>query len=102
MQNRAMRTIHVRFLAFIASVICASANAQVLFHDDFNGSISGAWTITNQDPTFYSLNGSSELVLQVPSNDIDVSGNTVKNLFLITNPTSGDFTATLKVDSFAL
>ncbi len=96
-----MRGVHVRLLALVAITVCASANAQVLFEDDFNGSISAAWTITNADANFYSLN-SSELVLQIPSNDIFVGAAQPKNFFYMNNPASGDFAATLKIDSFVL
>src|SRR5271170_5459221 len=96
-----MRGIHLKLLALIATTVCASVNAQVLFEDDFNGSMSNAWTITNADTNYYYFN-STELVLIVPPNDIYVAGATPKNLFLINNPTPGDFTATLKIDSFAL
>lgn len=73
---------------------------RVLFRDDFNGSIDPAWAITRPDAAYYSTQP-SELDLRASSGDLYTNSNNAKNVFLVTTPTSGDFTVTLRVNSFA-
>lgn len=97
-----MKTMRSRFLHLILTTLCASAGAQVLFQDGFNGSIDPAWTITRPDTDFYTINATN-LDLRCSSFDIDVAAeNSAKNLFTIANPTptSGDFVITMKFNSF--
>lgn len=78
----------------------AGAEAQVLFQDTFHGTISPAWMILGADTGYYAIKN-TELDLRVSSQDIDTGyNNNAKNLFLIPNPATGDFTATLKIISF--
>ena len=91
-----------RLLCLILTTLCASAGAQVLFQDGFNGSIQSAWTITRPDTSFYTINATG-LDLRCSSLDIDVGPyNNAMNLFTIANPTptNGDFVITMKFNSF--
>jgi hypothetical protein len=72
------------------------AAAAVVFHEDFNGSLSNAWTIVRTDAGYYSLQPTG-LVLRCSSGDLWAGYNTAKNVFLITNPAPGDLTMTVKL-----
>lgn len=80
--------------------LCASASAEVLFVDNFNGSISTQWTILRQDTNYYTV-GVTSLDVRASSGDLISGRNDAKNTFLIPNPTSGDFVMTLKIDLFS-
>jgi hypothetical protein len=87
-------------LGFALGIFCAPAYGQVLFHDDFKNHVDPAWKITRVDKSYYGISAKG-LDLRASADDIDVAGvPTAKNLFLIDNPTKGDFVATLKIKSF--
>jgi hypothetical protein len=87
-------------LAVGSGIFCASACGQVLFQDDFKGQVDPAWKIIRADKSYYTIN-TKGLDLRASADDIDVAGvPTAKNLFLVANPTKGDFVATLKIKSF--
>jgi hypothetical protein len=66
------------------------------FTDDFNGALDPAWTILRPDAGFYSLQPTG-LVVRCHGGDLYEAHTDWKNIFLIPNPTSGDFTMTAKV-----
>jgi hypothetical protein len=83
-----------------AALQCCIASWDTLFFDDFNGSASGAWSITNENPGLYSYTP-TYLDLLCSAGTLSAGYNNAENLFLITNPTLGDFTATMRVLSFS-
>jgi hypothetical protein len=74
-------------------------STNMLFRDDFNASIDSQWTILNQDSGYYSLEP-DHLELRANYGDLWQSRNDYKNLFLIDNPTSGDFDVTMRIIEF--
>lgn len=63
------------------------------FFDDFS------WSIINNDPDYYTFSNGI-LSLRANSGDLFEFRTDYKNLFLIDNPISGDFIATLSIKSF--
>ena len=95
-----MRQACIIIFGLILGACDAATTAQPLFKDDFKGRIDPAWKITRADTNFYSVT-SWGLDLRVSSDDINVAGvPSARNMFLIANPTKGDFSATLKIRSF--
>jgi hypothetical protein len=91
---------HLSLLGIALGTFCGPARGQVLFHDDFKARVDPAWKIIRADKGFYTIDAKG-LDLRASADDIDVAGvPTAKNLFLIDNPTKGDFVATLKIKSF--
>ncbi len=78
-----------------------AASAVTLFRDDFSGAISSAWTILNEDAAYYTPTA-TYLELRTNSGDLWQGNNTYKNLFVITNPTTGDFQITVRLNSFSM
>ena len=76
--------------------IAPSVPGQVLFQDNFAGTLNPAWAIVRQDASYYSLL-STGLVRRCNSGDLYQGNNNAKNVFLITNPAMNDFTATLRL-----
>ena len=74
-------------------------STDMLFRDDFNASIDSQWTILNQDTDYYSLE-SDHLELRANSGDLWTFRTDYKNLFLIDNPTNGDFDVTMRIIGF--
>jgi hypothetical protein len=75
------------------------ASTDLLFRDEFNGSIDSQWTILNQDSGYYSLE-SDHLALRANNGDLWQFRTDYKNLFLIDNPTNGDFDVTMRIIEF--
>ena len=91
-----MKTTAVSIL-FTGSLLFASgARGQVVFQDNFDGSINSAWIIKNNDASFYSIS-TNGLTLRCCSADMYGGGTNYNNLFLITNPAPQDFVFTAKV-----
>ena len=94
-----------RFLAIVLGgmalvhVIGGPLPAAVLFRDDFNGGYSGEWSILRYDASYITTQPTA-LALRANSLDLWQSSNGAKNVFLIDNPTTGDFIATIRVNSF--
>ena len=86
-------------LAGILFLVAATGSAQTLFRDDLNGSLRPEWTILHPDASYYSI-GPSNLDLRASSGDIWHYRTDYKNLFLIDNPTSGDFVVTVALQRF--
>ncbi len=88
------------FLA--AAVVASGASGQaatVLFQDTFQGTMSNLWTIVRPNTSYYTLQ-SNDLELRANSGDLWLSENDAQNVFLIPNPTSGNFVVTLGLSSF--
>ena len=83
--------------AFLVLSVTTVSFGQVVFQDDFNGSMNPAWSIKNNDPTLYSIS-TNGLILRCCSGDMWNGSATYKNLFLITNPVSQNFTFTAKLN----
>jgi hypothetical protein len=83
-------------LALTLLAASGRASAAVVFHEDFNGSLSNVWTIVRADAGYYSLQPTG-LVLRCNSGDLWAGYNNAKSLFLITNPAPGDLTVTVKL-----
>jgi len=79
--------------------VTPDASTEPLFRDEFNGSIDSQWTILNQDSGYYSLE-SDHLALRANNGDLWQFRNDYKNLFLIDNPTNGDFDVTMRIIEF--
>lgn len=98
-----MKRNNIRLFGTVALstlAVCGSAWGAVLFHDDFNGAPDPTWSILHPDTDYYSV-AATELCLRVPSGSFYAGYTDYTNLFLIDNPTTGDFVVTLKVNSFA-
>lgn len=80
-------------------VSAVSLHSQVLFQDDFNGSISGSWSVLNSNASYYTVGGSS-LALTANSGNLAATDNTALNIFRVANPTAGDFVVTMALTSF--
>lgn len=78
-------------LALTLLAASGRASAAVVFHEDFNGSLSNVWTIVRADAGYYSLQPTG-LVLRCNSGDLCAGYNNAKSVFLITNPAPGDLT----------
>jgi uncharacterized delta-60 repeat protein len=72
-----------------------------VFKDDFRGATNSAWTILNQDASYYSV-GDNGLSLRASSGDLWSTNNDYLNLFCIDTPTSGDFRVTLGLGALTL
>jgi hypothetical protein len=77
-------------------LVAQIAAAQVLFQDNFSGTLNPTWSFVRQDASYYSLQ-STGLVLRCNSGDLYQGNNNAKNVFLITNPAPGDFTITIRL-----
>jgi len=84
-----------------AAAQAATAATTVLFRDDFSGTISNTWTILNEDAAYYTPTA-TYLELRTNSGDLWQDDNDYKNLFVITNPTTGDFQITVRLNSFSM
>lgn len=90
------------FTLAVAGLILPSGTpllAGTLFRDDFNGSISGAWSILRQNSSYYAIRP-TDLDLRANSGDLWLGRNNANNLFLIDNPAADDFIATMRLNSF--
>ncbi len=95
-----MKVIQWFFLAVGLFISNGVASAMILFQDNLNGGFDPAWIIIRPDTNYYTTNLTS-LDLRCSHFDTDsYSPNQARNLFTITNPAAGDFTATLKLNSF--
>ena len=89
------------FIVFIA-ILLQPCQAALLFFDDFNGTqLGNAWTVQNEYSQYYSVSGGT-LNIQTQAGDIVRGSNSHKNLFVINNPTNGNFIYTARIDSFSL
>jgi len=86
-------------VATSADIPMVVTSTDMLFRDDFNASIDSQWTILNQDSGYYSLE-SDHLALRANNGDLWQFRNDYKNLFLIDNPTNGDFDVTMRIIEF--
>ena len=84
-------------LSAILFALAATAHASVLFSDNFNGGMSSAWSIVRPDSTYYTFQP-SYLDLRANSGDLWLSINNAKNVFLVQNPTVGDFDRHLGIE----
>jgi hypothetical protein len=94
------RTLAI-FLSAAALFACTAA-AQAgppLFVDHFNGGMSNAWSIVRPNSSYYSFQP-GYLDLRANSGDLWLSENNALNVFLVQNPTAGDFMVTLGLNSF--
>ena len=72
---------------------------QSLFHDGFNsGFLGSAWTVTRPVPGRVTLTATGMSMKGVSG---DFNGSTYSNFYVIPTPTSGDFIATVKIQSFS-
>jgi hypothetical protein len=86
-------------VATSADIPMVVTSTDMLFRDDFNASIDSQWTILNQDSGYYSLE-SDHLALRANNGDLWHFRIDYKNLFLIDNPTNGDFDVTMRIIEF--
>ena len=73
--------------------------SEILFLDEFNSSIDDKWIILNEDKSYYNLD-KDHLYLRASNGDLWQSRTDYKNLFLIDNPTTGDFEITIRIIQF--
>lgn len=88
-----MKAKHFLFATLLLTVSMTGSLAQTVFQDNFRSALSPSWSIVRQDTNYYSLS-STGLVLRCNSGDLYESANNAKNVFLITNPVTGDFVIT--------
>jgi hypothetical protein len=84
--------------ALFASAVSAQAG-MALFTDHFNGGMSNLWSSVRPDPSYYSFQP-GYMDLRANSGDLWLSENSALNIFLVKNPTAGDFVVTLGLNSF--
>jgi hypothetical protein len=90
----------IPLFCIIFTISCAATlEAGYLFRDDFNGSISSQWSIQRQDASYYGIQSDS-LDLRANGGDLWITNNTAENMFLVNNPTNGDFVVTMRLKSF--
>jgi len=99
-KNRQRHLINYLLSGLFIVVLEIQSFGAILFFDDFTGSqLSSDWTILNEDPAHYSLNGGI-LDIQATAGDVFGNQNNHENMFLISTPTTGDFRVTIRVESF--
>jgi regulation of enolase protein 1 (concanavalin A-like superfamily) len=76
--------------------IVDTGDAEILFRDDFTGSLDPAWTIDHEDAISYSINQES-LTLRSRIGDFYQQLTDYKNFFRIPAPTNDNFDFTVKV-----
>lgn len=74
---------------------------EIFFMEDFNGSMRSEWWVERPDATFVTQLPTC-LELRANSNDLWQWNNSAQNVYLIDNPTTGDFQVTVRLWRFAL
>jgi hypothetical protein len=87
-------------VGLIAGCDSGSFGPRELFSDDFNGTLSSSWTILHPDGSLYSLED-TYLDLRCSAGTLSLDLSDYNNAFLIDNPTTGDFVATMRVILFS-
>lgn len=77
------------------------AKADIFFVDEFNGSVRPEWWVERPDAS-YVMQFPTFLELRANNNDLWQWNNNAQNIYLIDNPTAGDFQVTMHLLRFVL